>query len=187
MREAGWYVVQVQSGREEQVRHVIERACAEADAVSDSDQQLLDECFCPRYQTQTKVRGEWCYVERSLLPGYVIAVTRQSERLAHLLRGVPEFTRLLTVGEAFVPLSVEERTWLEKFTSEGERTIPMSFAYKRGDALVVTEGPLKGMEGVIERVNRKKSLAYVQMEVGGKRVMTRVGLGIVGEFEGKTE
>lgn len=65
MREAGWYVVQVQSGREEQVRRVIERACAEVDVVSDSDERLLDECFCPRYQTQTKVRGEWCYVERN--------------------------------------------------------------------------------------------------------------------------
>jgi transcriptional antiterminator NusG len=179
-------VVQVQSGREDQVRHVIERACAEADAASDGEEQLLDECFCPRYQTQTKVRGEWCYVERSLLPGYVIAVTRQSGRLAHLLRGVSEFTRLLAVGEAFVPLSAEERAWMERFTKPGERTIPMSFAYRKGDALVVTEGPLKGMEGVIERINRKKSLAYVQMKVGGKKVTTTVGLGIVGEHEGNS-
>ena len=52
-------------------------------------------------------------------------------------------------------------------------------AVRDGDTLLVTEGPLKGREGMITRVNRHKSLAFLEFQIGGKRVTTRVGLGIL--------
>lgn len=151
----GWYVIQVQTGREAQAIHAIERVCAEADLLSDFDEPLLTECFTPYFRTQHKFHGTWQYVEKRLLPGYVIAVTMRPD----------------------------ERVWIEEFTSKHDRTIPMSFAYREGDTLVVTQGPLKGREGIITRVNRKKSLAFVELQVGGKRVTTTVGLGIVPKEE----
>lgn len=187
MRAPGWFVVQVQTGCEAQMCRVIERACAEADLASDRDYPLLEECFSPQFQTQMKYHGEWRYKEKPLLPGYVVAVTAEPAALAHLLRGVPEFSRLLTSGETFVPLRDDERVWMEEFTKAGERTIPMSFAYKKGDTLVVTSGALVGREGMITRVSRRKSLAFVEIDVGGKRVTTTVGLGIVGEPNGATK
>ena len=185
MRRPEWYVVQVQTGREQQMCQVIERTCAEADMLSDVDgSHLLQECFSPRYRTQHKFGGEWRDVEKSLLPGYVVAVTCQPDAVARCLRKTPDFTRLLVSGETFVPLRDDERAWMEEFTRQGDRTIPMSFGYREGDSLVVTKGPLKGREGMVMRVNRKKSIAVVEIHINGKKVTTTVGLAIVAEGSG---
>ena len=130
------------------------------------------------------MRGSWEDVVKQLLPGYVIAVTREPAALVQALRGVPEFARMLSVGETFVPLHEEERTWMEEFTCEGDRTVPMSLAVKTGDSFVVTDGPLKGREGLITRVNRRKCLAFLELHVGGKKITTTVGLAIAPEGGG---
>ena len=93
-----WYVVQVQTGRERAMCELIERVAPKG---------LVRECFTPRYQTQKKFQGEWLEVEQLLLPGYVIVDTAKPELLMQTLRKIPDFTRLLTMGETFAPL--EER------------------------------------------------------------------------------
>lgn len=182
MRKADWYVIQVQTGKEQAMCQLIERICAEADLQSDADGAcLLEECFTPKFKTRHKFKGAWQDIEKLLLPGYVIAVTAHPEGVSLELRKVRDLTKLLAVGETFVPLHEEERVWIETFTKQGDRSVPMSLAYKVGDTLVVTEGPLKGREAMITRVNRKKCLAFLELHVGGKKVTTQVGLGIVSD------
>lgn len=178
---AGWYVIQVNTGREQSTRQLIERVCAQYAQTTGAS--LLDECFTPQYQARMKVRGEWQDMEKMLLPGYLIAVTSHPGELSARLRRIPEFSRLLRMGETFVPLLEEERTWIEAFTEKGDRTVPMSVATKAGDRIVVTEGPLKGREAMITKVNRKKCLAFLELHVGGMKVTTRVGLSIVSTGE----
>ena len=183
MPSAGWYVIQVQSGKEQAMCQLIERVCKEADAVAATDVPLLNECFTPQFNTRHKFGDEWRDVTKQLLPGYLIAVTERPEALAERLRAIPEFARMLSVGEQFVPLNEAERAWMDEFTSQGERVVPMSMAVKSGDSIVVTSGPLKGREALITKVNRRKCLAFVELHVGGMRVTTTVGLGIVAEDE----
>lgn len=144
---------------------------------------VLEECFSPRYATQMKVRGEWVSVEKLLFPGYLIAVTDQVESLEAALRRIPEFSRLLSMGETFVPLHEEDQAWIGVFTEKGARTVPMSVGVIEGDRVVVTDGPLVGLEALIKKVNRHKSLAFLEFEICGRRVVTKVGLGIVRKTE----
>ena len=187
-RQPKWYVIQVETGREQAMCQLIERVGAEASLESDEDgYQLLEECFSPQYVTRHKIHGEWIDLRKRLLPGYVVAVTRHPAHLRQVLYRVPKFTRLLTVGETFVPLGEEDRAWLEATTHKGDRTVPMSMAYKDGDTVVVTEGPLVGREGQIVRINRSKCLAFLEFQVGGKRITTQVGLGIVNRPDNTTD
>ena len=167
-----WYVVQVQTGRERAMCELIERVAPKC---------LVGECFTPRYQTQKKVHGEWRDVEQLLLPGYVIVDTSQPELLMQTLRKIPDFTRLLTMGETFVPLDKRDMEWIGAFTRKGRRTIPMSMGVMEGDRVVVTSGPLKGREALIKSVNRHRSLAILELQICGRTVTTKVGLGIVGK------
>ena len=176
---AGWYVIQVQSGKEQAMCQLIERVCAEVDATSESAKPLLNECFTPQFITRHKFGDEWRDVTKLLLPGYLVAVTERPEALTERLRSIPKFARMLSVGEQFVPLNEAERAWMYEFTSQGERVVPMSMAVKSGDSIVVTSGPLKGKEALITKVNRRKCLAFVELYVGGMKVTTTVGLGIV--------
>ena len=129
MRKHEWFVVWVQSGREQQMCRLVERVCNDV-AERECTEFIVSECFAPRIATQRKYKGEWQHVERLLLPGYIIAVTAEPAELAELLRTVPEFTRLLSMGETIVPLRKEEQVWLEEVTRKGDRVVPMSMAVR---------------------------------------------------------
>lgn len=166
----GWYAVQVAPGKEEPTCRLMRRLVG-ADSLS--------EVFVPRYECQKKVRGQWRACRPVLFPGYVIAVTPSVEALRLRLRGVPEFTRVLAMGETYLPLGDADRAWIESLTSAGQRTVPMSQGVVEGDRVVVTSGPLVGREGWISAVNRQKGLAFLEVEMFGRRLKTRVGLAIV--------
>ena len=174
-----WYVIQVMSGKEEAMRRLLGRMVPRS---------LLADCFTPRYETQMKVRGQWQTVTKVLFPGYLIVDTQQVEELHQALTGVPELTRVLSVGEKFVPLTAEERTWISTFASNADHVVPMSTGvveeFADGDRIVVTAGPLKGHEALIKSVNRRKSLAFLEIEMFGRKMTTRVGLGIVAKRKG---
>ena len=165
-----WYVVQVATGKEETMCRLIEHLAPEG---------CLEECFAPRYATEMKVRGEWVSAQKPLFPGYLIAVTNEPVQLADALRKTPEFARLLSMGETFVPLHGEDQAWIGAFTKKGERVVPMSTGVMEGDRVVVLDGPLFGCEAMIKSVNRHKSLAILEFEICGRTVTTKVGLGIV--------
>lgn len=168
--QPSWYVIQVSTGQENKVCQTIHRVAGS---------ELVSECFTPRYATEKKVKGEWVYAESLLLPGYVIAVTHDVRALSDRLKGVYAFTRLLTSGGDFYPLDQEDRAWLSAFTSAGDRVVPMSMGCMEGDKVVVFRGPLKGREACIVSVNRRKSTAIIELDMCGRRVRTRIGLGIV--------
>ena len=130
MRKAEWYVVQVQTGREDKACKAIQRL-GRNDAEQDTDEVLLEECFSPTYAFRRKEHGEWVPKEARLLPGYVIAVTSEPWELQRVLCATPEFTRLVKMGETFIPLSADDRSWIERWTKEGDRTIPISVAHKK--------------------------------------------------------
>jgi len=176
MAKSGWYVVQVETGREPGACRVIERAGRLVDGRDAMGGRLVGEVFSPRYRSRFKLHGEWHDEERQLLPGYVVAVTSEPWKLARVLRGVAGFARVLKMGETFAPLRDEERSWIERWTTEGDRVIPMSIAYKEGDAIVVTEGPLKGCEGMITKIKRRQCLAELEVHAGTMTIRTTVGL-----------
>ena len=179
MAKPGWYVVQVETGREQSACKAIERAGRLADGLEAGHEPLVREVFSPRYRSRFKLHGEWHDEERQLLPGYVVAVTEEPWKLAQALRGVAGFTRVLKAGETFAPLKDEDRGWIERWTTQGDRTIPMSFGYKEGDKVVVTDGPLVGHEAMITRVNRRKRVAHLEIHAGQLTIHTTVGLEVL--------
>lgn len=86
---------------------------------------------------------------------------------------------MLMQGGRFIPLGRDEVELIDGFTRTGTRCVPMSVAVKEGDRVVVSEGPLKGHEALITEMNRHKSLAYLELDICGRRVRTRVGLGVL--------
>lgn len=170
--DSGWYVVQVPTGREDAFCSLIDRTVAPG---------VVQECFCPTFRTQRKVRGSWEDIELPLFPGYVIAVTRRISDLRDGLKGVSGFTKLLDQCGDFIPMVDAGRAFIESMTLSGDRALPMSMGFMEGDRVVVTSGPLVGREACIVSINRRKSLAFIEVDMFGRKVKTRIGLGIVGK------
>ena len=55
----------------------------------------------------------------------------------------------------------------------------MSKGFIIGDAITVTEGPLKGYEGSIKKIDRHKRMAFVELPFLGKETRVRIPLEIV--------
>lgn len=165
-----WYVIQVMKGREDSMASLIGRVVPKP---------LLQEVFSPKYATEIKVRGRWVPVQKTLLPGYLIAVTSDPEGLEAMLRDLPEFARLLAQGNEFVPLAPAEVEVIGGFTKPGDRVVPMSVGVKDGDRVVITQGPLVGHEAMVKEIWRRKSIAILEIDMCGRTVTTRVGLGVL--------
>ena len=187
---AGWYVVQVPTGREEYTARLIKRVASEVTQILPLAERLqakgsafatplLTDCFVPTCDYERKRRGEWKTVRLPLFPGYVVTVSDNVDLLIRLLRRVPEFTRHLRMGEGFVPLDDAERALVEMLASNEEHNVPMSYGVAEGDEVRVTSSPLKGREGLIKEVNRKRSTALLEVSMFGRTLRAKIGLAIV--------
>ena len=165
-----WYVIQVINGREDVMRERIERVVPAG---------VMQELFYPQFQTEIKVHGEWVDTTKPLFPGYLICDTSDPRTVQQYLLRMDGFARVLSQDGQFVPLAKEEVQLIGSFTHAGDRVVPMSEALKDGDQVVVTAGPLLGHEGLIKDINRRKNTAYLEVDLCGRRVTTRVGLAVL--------
>ena len=165
-----WYAIQVINGREDVMRDRIERMVPAG---------AIQELFYPQFQTEIKVHGEWVNTTKPLFPGYLICDTADPRTVQQYLQCMGDFARVLSQDGQFVPLAKEEVQFIGSFTHAGDRVVPMSEALKDGDRVVVTAGPLLGHEGLIKTINRRKSTAYLELNLCGRRVTTRVGLAVL--------
>lgn len=152
-----WYVIQVINGREDVMRERIERVVPAS---------AMQELFYPQYQTEIKVHGEWVKTTKPLFPGYLICDTADPRTVQQYLLRMDDFARVLSQDGQFVPLAKEETQLIGSFTN-------------RGDQVVVTAGPLLGHEALIKTINRRKSTAFLELDLCGRRVTTRVGLAVL--------
>ena len=153
-----WYVIQVINGREDVMRERIERVVPAG---------AMQELFYPQFQTEIKVHGEWVKTTKPFFPGYLICDTADPRTVQQYLLRMDDFARVLSQDGQFVPLAKEEVQLIGDFTHVGNRVVPMSEALKDGDQVVVTAGPLLGHEGLIKTINRRKSTAYLELDLCG--------------------
>lgn len=164
------YVIQVAGGREAHAKSLIERTMPE----------LVSECFVPRREMLRRVGGEWVRLTERLFPGYLFVVTSCVERLSQRLGQVPAFMRLLGKSdERIIPLSTDEVAWLTALMEPLQKVVEMSVGVIEGDKVMVIDGPLKGHEALISKVDRHKRCACLDMRMFGRTKTIKVGLEIV--------
>lgn len=164
-----WYVMQVQTGTEEKIR---------TQCISIIDEKILEQCFIPYYEEKKKYQGTWHTEKKILFPGYVFMVSERLIELYKELWKVIGLTKLLGTGKEIVPLS-EEETELLKRMGAGERPLEISTGFIENGTVIVTEGPLVGMEGCIHKIDRHKRKAWLEINMFGRTMEMEVGLEII--------
>lgn len=164
-----WYVLQVRTGTEENIRLQCRSNIPEA---------VLSRCFIPYYEEKKRIQGEWTIQKKVLFPGYVFVITENLEKLFEALKGVIGLTKLIGTGDEIVPLTEEEQEFLEGFGGD-DQIVKMSEGIIEGDWIIVTRGPLCGKEGMIQKIDRHKRKAWLEMKMFGREQRVEVGLEIV--------
>lgn len=164
-----WYVLQVRGGTEERIR-------AQCQKIIDSG--VLEQCFIPYYEEKKRYRGAWHIEQRLLFPGYVFMISQRLTDLCISLKEIIGMKKLLGTGEEIVPLTEEETDLLKKMGVH-EGPLEISMGIMENDAVMITEGPLAGMESYIRRIDRHKRKAWLEIEMFGRTIEMEAGLEIV--------
>lgn len=163
-----WYVLQVRTGTEENIR---------LQCRSNISETVLSHCFIPYYEEKKRIRGEWTIQKKVLFPGYVFVVTEKVEKLYKDLKDVIGLTKLIGTGQEIVPITDEERQFLVSFGG-ADQIVGMSEGIIDQSKVIVTSGPLKGKEGYIKKIDRHKRKAWLEVSMFGRIQDVQVGLEI---------
>jgi transcriptional antiterminator NusG len=168
-----WYVFFAKSGEERDALPMIRH----------SFDNMPARPFIPTIEMPFKKHGEVRYEIRLMFPGYVFMETDMpndefvvlantcARRSGHILK-------LLRYGDEYEETALRdvERKALETLWGNGDCHIAMSFGTLQDKKLVVTKGPLMGMESNVRKIDRHCMTATVQLEMFGEIHMTVFGL-----------
>jgi transcriptional antiterminator NusG len=165
-----WYVVKVQSGREETIKEAIERKVR-----IEGLEEFYGEIKIPTEQVVEMRRGKRVKKERKLFPGYLMAHVEYNDRILYLFRetsGVGDFVGG-TINRPPPPMSPRE---IEKMLgpkkgAEGEvKVVPTRPEWEIGDRVKVKDGAFAGMEGEVKEILEAKGQVRVEVTIFGRPV-----------------
>lgn len=163
-----WYVVQVRSGTEHNIRIQCNKKIPDT---------IMERCFIPYYEEKKKQNGSWNTLQKILFPGYIFMITEDVEKLFFHLKTIEGMTKLIGAGNDIIPLTEEEIIFLQRLGGD-EQIVSMSEGIIEGTQVIITSGPLMGMEGLIQKIDRHKRKAWLDLELFGRMQQVEVGLEI---------
>ena len=136
---------------------------------------IIQDFFAPFCLRMKRYQGEWHLERQMLVPFSIFLETNKPDEL--LMKESLCFSEMPAEKKEqnMIPMDVSIVKALRKLCG-AEQGIGFSRGYIHRGKTFVTEGPLKGKEGLIRRIDRHKRLAKVELPVPGG--MVDVGLEI---------
>ncbi|MSQ95723.1 MAG: transcription termination/antitermination factor NusG [Gemmataceae bacterium] len=164
-----WYVVKVQSGREESIREAIEKKVK-----IEGLQHGFGEIVIPTEKVSEMRKGKRYVRERKLLPGYLMAHVEFNEGMLYLFRDTSGVGDFVGAGLNKKPLPMSEnevKKWVRsKDDSAGKITETKESPFSEGDKVKVKDGMFSGMEGSVKKVLEAKGAVVVELTIFGRPV-----------------
>jgi len=173
-----WYVVKVQSGREESIKEAIERRVKI---------EGLEECFgqivIPTEVVTEMRKSKRVKKEHKLYPGYLMVEVEYNDRILYLFRetsGVGDFVgHTIVNGVPRPPVPMNDREVERMLRQQGKpiddkeegttRRISKP-KFDSGDHVRVNDGTFVGMEGEVMQLHEDKGQVTVQVTIFGRPV-----------------
>lgn len=165
-----WYVVKVQSGRENTVQAALERKVSVENRTAQVSRVLVP------VESVTEVKaGRKRTRKKKLYPGYVLVELEQDEKgkvpsevwaLVRSVSGVGDFVGPYGNPD---PLPVEEVERLLAIVERSADKAPqVQMTFKKGDAVKIKEGPLESFDGVVDETVPARGIVRVIVTIFGR-------------------
>ena len=172
-----WYVIQTQTGREQELTECIERVLKG---------NGYRACFVIEQECVWRNAGEFLAYQKPLFPSYVIADTDTPEEFFLVLKRVPKLSKLLRTDCEFWAIREEEKKLLCQMMELDEQSVavsPLSTLVRRSLVTLDKDGnilnakaPLSFFQDKIVRKRIRKRIVTVEVELLGEK--RRIELGI---------
>jgi transcription termination/antitermination protein NusG len=152
-----YFAIQVRTGTEGRFM-----ALAQKKGFLPPDARLL----WPRRRLRIRRAGAWLDSLAAIFPGYLfIQVDGIPGELFSALRGTAGFLRFLRSNDDIVPMNRRDEDVLAHFLGFGEVVDRSVVFFDENRKVQVLSGPLKGLEGRIIKVDRRKGRARVKLSL----------------------
>jgi transcriptional antiterminator NusG len=158
-----WYVLQVHTSREDQVKEALERRIS-AEGLDD----LIDQVEVPTEKVKEIKRGSATVRERKIYPGYVMVHMELCDESLMIVKDTPAVGSVLGTGGTPVAMSDGD---VEQMLMEAERTeeAPTTkISFHPGDRVRIKEGLFQNFDGEIEEIWPEKGQVRVIVSILGR-------------------
>lgn len=159
--ETRFFVLQVMTGEEARILRRATEALT-IYGVSQSDVQLR----WPRRKLTIRRKRRRLTTLTPLFPGYLFLQMRgDDDGVFREIRRIKGVVRFLRSNDDIRPLESRDLELVRHFLSFGEIITESRVTFDKNNRIVVSEGPLKGLEGMIVKVDRRKGRAKVKLDM----------------------
>jgi transcriptional antiterminator NusG len=159
-----WYILKVQSNREDSIRETLIRRVK----LQGLD-HLFGEVIVPKEQVTEFKGGKKRVVSRKLYPGYILVHMVLNDESWYLVRetsGIGDFT-----GSAGRPSPMPEadvNKLLNKVEEEADESPRLKIAFRKGDRVKINEGTFENFEGEVEQIDEANGRVTVILSIFGR-------------------
>lgn len=174
-----YYVVQVQTGKENKIINEIKRHMSD---------DILSDVFSPLYAQRKHIKGQWVDINKPAFPGYIFLETNNIQEVFHQLYYVEGFAKLLgreSNSENFLPLNDSESKMVEVlYGKNSNHTLGISeINFEENNKIRVLSGQLFGLEGLIKKINLHKREVIITFPFAGKSIEAKVGIDVIQKID----
>jgi transcriptional antiterminator NusG len=163
-----WYVVKVQSGREDSIKDAIERRI-KIEGIQDAFGEIL---IPTEKYTEVNRNNKRVTKERKLFPGYIMVNLEFNEHMLYLFRETSGVGDFVGGGLNKPPQPMTQKEVDRMLIKQGTKEAPTEVASKfnKGDKVKVKDGTFAGMEGEVKEVLEAKGALRVALTIFGREV-----------------
>ncbi len=165
--EEKWYALFVATGDEDKVKERI-----------NFRMQNRVRAIVPKRRMKERKDGKWEYKIRILFPGYVLLNGVITNENYETVRDIPGVIRLLRDNDGLQQISEKEIEIISRLTTESE-VIGSSTIYESGGRIIVIDGPLYGLEGSIQSVDKRKGRVKVTLNLMNEQRIVELSVALV--------
>ena len=159
-----WYILKVQSNREDSVRETLLRRIKLAGL-----DRWFGEVVVPKEQVTEFKSGKKRVVSRKLYPGYILVNMILNDDTWYLVRetsGIGDFTGSAGRPSPMLPQDVAKL--LRKTEEKAEEAPRLKISFKKGDRVKINEGTFENFEGEVEAIDEANGRVTVMLSIFGR-------------------
>ncbi len=172
-----WYVVKVQSGREDTIKEAIERRVHKEGLEEYFGQIVIPVEKVTEIKQDKNGRRVTRTKEKKLYPGYLMVEVEYNDRILYLFRetsGVGDFVGAQPghLDKPPTPMSAKEvqRMLGPQAPEAAASQVPAPPPLSMGDRVQVVDGTFKGMEGFVKQILEAQGKVQVEVTIFGRPV-----------------
>jgi transcription termination/antitermination protein NusG len=156
-----WYVLKVQSGREDTIRDALERRVK-----IQGLQRFFSRIVVPTEKITEIRNNKKRVVERKSYPGYIMVEMELNEKTWFTVRETPGVGDFVGAHGTPTKMSEEEvNQMLGHETAKAEEAPRIRIDVERGDRVKIKDGPFENFEGVVEEVIEARGTVKVMLTI----------------------